>query len=124
MTHELSVKEHLRNSMVYQPASVPVPGKEWKRRLLCRYSLNRQIKTALQERKRLIKWFVYVGVPVLCIAFSFTVYFELPPMENWIRNIEPILNFEIPPIGLKEVLIFIAAVNVLTFLSRKRIYSL
>ncbi|MEJ2247384.1 MAG: hypothetical protein P8Y80_15110, partial [Acidobacteriota bacterium] len=42
---------------------------------------------------------------------------------NWFENIVPIVKFDLPPIGLKETLVFIAVVNGLTFLTRKRVLT-
>jgi hypothetical protein len=123
MTHILPVKEHLRNSALYRPESEPLLGEEWKRRLSYQYSINRQLKTALQESNHIFKFFVYIGVPIACITFSFAVYFGLLNPAKWFENIVPIVNFDIPPIGLKETLVFIAVVNGLTFLARKRVLT-
>jgi hypothetical protein len=54
--------------------------------------------------------------------------------ERWIENIVPLLTFfekivtlpslDVPPIGLLEVLVFVAIVNALTFIVRKRLFAL
>jgi hypothetical protein len=121
MAHKLPVKEHLRNSALYRPVSEPLPGEEWKRRLSYQRSVNRELKAALQERNHLYKLFVYIGVPIACIAFA--VYSGLLNPANWFENIVPIVKFDLPPIGLKETLVFIAVVNGLTFLTRKRVLT-
>ena len=123
MTHKLQVKEHLRNSALYRPLSEPSLDGEWKCRLFYRRTVHSQLKVVLRKRSRLPKPFICIGVPILYIAFSFAIYFGLIHPEHWYENIIPIANFDIPPIGLKETLIFVAIVNGLTFLVRKRAVS-
>jgi hypothetical protein len=123
MEHQLPVKEHLRNSALYRPVSEPLLSEEWKRRLFYQHSINRQLKTALQERNHIFKFFVYIGVPIACMAFAFAVYSGLLNPATWFENVVSIVNFDIPPIGLKETLVFIAVVNGVTFLTRKRVLT-
>lgn len=134
MTDKLQVKEHLRNETLYRPLSEPSLSEEWKRRLFDQHTLCQQLKAALWERPRLFKPFVCIGVPIICIAIIFASYFEFINPERWIENIVPALSFfenivtlpslDVPPIGLLEVLVFIAVVNALTFIVRKRLFAL
>ena len=120
MTDKLPVKEHLRNAALYGPATESSPGEEWKHRLFRQYNMSRQINDTLYARTGMFKWLVYVGVPVVCILMAFSVYFGFIHPGNWIESIDSIENWNIPPISLKEILLFAAAVNGLTFLIRKR----
>jgi hypothetical protein len=144
MTDKLQVKEHLRNETLYRPLFNPSPGMEWKRRLFYQHTLHRQLKAALWERPRLFKPFVCIGIPVICIVFVIVSYFEFIHPEYWNGNIVPALSFcekivplltffenivalpslDVPPIGLLEVLVFVAIVNALTFIVRKRLFAL
>jgi hypothetical protein len=144
MTDILQVKEHLRNETLYRPLSEPSLNEEWKRRLFDQHTSRQQLKAALCERPRLFKPFVYIGIPVICIAIIFASYFEFIHPERWIENIVPALSFfeknvplltffekivtlpslDVPPIGLLEVLVFVAIVNALTFIVRKRFFAL
>ncbi len=124
MTDKLQVKEHLRNNALYRPVDEPSPGEEWKRRLFRRYAKRQQLQDALRERSRLSKGFVCIGVPVLGIILAFALYFGWIPTEHWLEGVVPAVNFDIPPIGLQEALIFAAIVNSLTLLVRKRAHIL
>ena len=144
MTDKLQVREHLRNEALYRPLSKPSLDGEWKRRLFYQYTLNEQLKAALWERPHLLKQFVCIGVPIICIAFVFTSYFGFIHPERWFENIVPLLSsfeksiplltfyekivpllsLDVPPIGLIEVLVFVAIVNALTFIIRKRLFAL
>jgi hypothetical protein len=124
MTNRLQVKDHLRNGALYWPAAEPSPGGEWKRRLFRQHALCQQLQDALREKSRLPKLLVCIGVPVLCIAFAVVAYLELIHPEHWFDIIVPVVNFEMPPIGLKECLILIVIINGLTLLIRKRAYLL
>jgi hypothetical protein len=120
MTDRLRVKEHLRNEALYRPLREPLLSEEWKYRLLYQHTLRIQLKATLWERPHLLKRFVCIGLPILCIAHAFTWYFGFIQPERWFENIIPILRFDVPPIGLKEVFLFVAIVNGLTFIIRKR----
>jgi hypothetical protein len=120
MTDKLPVKEHLRNAALYRPAAESSPSREWKHRLLRQYDMSRQINNLLKTRTGTLQWFVCIGVPVACTVLAFAVYFGYMQPEDWVINIPAIEDWPLPRIGLKETLIFIAAVNVLTFLVRKR----
>jgi hypothetical protein len=120
MTDRLQIKDHLRNGVLYRPVTEPSPGGEWKRRLLRQHALRQQLQTALREKSRFPKGFVCIGVPILCITLAFSLYFGFIHPEHWLENIIPVVNFDIPPIGLKEALVFVAIVNGLTLLVRKR----
>ena len=124
MTDKLQVKEHLRNEALYRPLYEPSPGREWKRRLLYQHILHRQLKVALWERPHFLKQFVCISVPIICIALVFTSYFGFIRPEHWFESIIPVVSLDIPPIGLKEVLTFVAIVNALTFIIRKRLFAL
>ena len=124
MTDKLQVREHLRNEALYRPLSEPSPGGEWKRRLFYQHTLHKQLKAALWERPHLLKRFVCIGVPIICIALVFTWYFGFIHPEHWFENIVPVVSFDVPPIGLKEIFVFVAIVNGLTFIIRKRVFAL
>ncbi len=124
MSDKLPVKEHLSNSALYQPVTESTLSREWKHRLLRQYSMSRQINDALLTRTGSMKWFVCIGVPIICIALAFAVYFGYIQPGEWFGNLSLMEEWKIPPIGLKEVIIFLAAVNGLTFLIRKRAFTL
>ena len=86
--------------------------------------MSRQINDALQTRTGLSKWLVFISVPVVCKILAFAVYFGFMPPGIWIERIGSIKDLKIPPIGLREVFVFIAAVNGLTLLIRKRLLAL
>jgi len=123
MTDKLAVKGHLRNGALYQSRIESPPGEEWKRRLLFQYSMHRELKSLLEERKSLFKRSVYIGIPIACIALAFAAYFGFFPQADWFANMVSTAAIDFPPIGLKEALIFAAAVDGLTFLVRKRVFA-
>jgi hypothetical protein len=123
MTDKLPVIEHLRNAALYRSVAESSHGREWKHRLFLQYDMSRQINIALKTRTGMLKWFVCIGVPIACIVLAFAVYFGYIQPEDWVMNIPKIEEWNIPPVGLKEVFIIIAAVNGLTFLIRKRTFS-
>ena len=120
MTHKLQVKEHLRNSALYQSGAETSPSVGWKRRLFYRHSLNQQLGAALHERPRLFRRYICIGVPALAIAFAFAAYLGYIHPDFWFENIGRIVEVDIPPIGLKESLIFIALINGWTFFLLKK----
>ncbi len=122
MTDKLPVKEHLRNASLYRPVTEPSLIGNWKERLLRQYNMSKQINDALNVRIGMLKRFVYIGVPIACILFALTVYFGFIQPGDWLENTVSAIDWNIPPIGLKEVFIFVAAVNGLTFLVRKRAF--
>jgi hypothetical protein len=124
MTDKLQVKEHLRNGALYRPVAEPSPGAEWKRRLFYQHTSHQQLKAALQERPRLLKRFICIGIPILCITLAFAVYIGFVHPESWFKNLVPVVHFDVPPMGLKETLIFIAVANGLTLFIRKRAFTL
>jgi hypothetical protein len=124
MADKLPVKAHLRNGALYQSRIESSPGEDWKRRLLFQYSMHKQLKAFLTERNRLLKRFVYIGMPVACIALVFAAYFGFLPPADWPTNLIPVVDFSFPPIGLKEILVFAAVVDGLTFIIRKRLFAL
>jgi hypothetical protein len=124
MTDKLQVKEHLRNGALYRPAAEPSLGAEWKRRLLNQHASHQQLKAALRERPRLLKRFLCIGIPILYITFAFAVYIRFLHPESWFKNLVQVVNFDVPPIGLKEIFIFIAVANGLTLFIRKRAFTL
>jgi len=124
MTHKLQVKEHLRNGALYQSLPETSPSGEWKRRLFDQHTMHSQLKAALQDKPRLLKRFFCIGIPVICITLVFAAYFGFIHTEHWYENIVQVINYDIPPMGLKEVFIFIAVVNGLTFFVKKRAFAL
>lgn len=120
MTDKLQVKEHLRNPSLYQPVTESSLSGEWKRKLFYQYTLHQQLNNALQEKNLFLKWFVCIGVPVICITFAFAVYFGFIQPENWFNKITGIAGLDITSIDLKETLIFVAIVNGLILFVRKR----
>ncbi|MBN2242099.1 MAG: hypothetical protein JW793_05370 [Acidobacteria bacterium] len=124
MTDKLPLKEHLRNAALYRPVTESSTGGEWKRRLLLQYGMSRQINDALKTRTGMLKWFVCIGIPVACIALALAVYFGCIQPELWLDGIGSMDYPDVPPVGLKEALVFIAVVNGLTFLIRKREWML
>lgn len=121
MMHKLRVQEHLRNGALYLPVSEPPLSGEWKRRLFRQRLLRQQLLAALEERPRLSKRLLRIGVPVLCGAFAFAAYLGLIYPAGWSEALVAyVSNLDAPPVGLKESLLYIAAVNGLTILVRKR----
>jgi len=121
MTHKLPVKEHLRNAALYRPLTEPSIGREWKRRLLRQYSMNKQLNDALHVKIGIFKLPVCIVVPIACLSLVFAAYFGFLPLGQWFENIISTIDVSaIPPIGLKEIFVFAALVNGLTFLIRKR----
>lgn len=124
MSDKLQVKEHLRNGALYASPAQSSLGGDWKRRLLYRRTLHQQLKSALRERRRLLEPFVRIGVPILCVVFAFAAYFGYIHPEHWPEAVGRLPDFDVPSIGLKEAFLFIAAVNGLVFLIRKRDFVL
>jgi len=124
MMNKLQVKEHLRNGALYQPATEFSLSEEWKRRLFCQYTMHKQLKAALRERTGVLKPLVYIGVPVTCILLVFASYFGFLQPGQWLDKIVLAADFDVPPIGLKEIFVFAAMVNGLTLLIRKRVFPL
>jgi len=121
MTHELQVKEHLRNGALYRPLSEPSLSDAWKRRVFRQFMLRRQLEAAMEERARLSKKLIRIGVPVLCALFASAEYFGWIHPASWFGMlVAGIHHFKVPPVGLKEALIYVAIVNGLTLLVRKR----
>ena len=120
MTNKLPVKEHLRNAALYQSLKESSPGSEWKRRLLNQFSMRKQLDDALRSKVSILELTVCIVVPIVSLFLVFTSYFGLLPLGQWFKDIilKNVLN--LPPISLKEILIFVAAVNSLTFLIMKR----
>jgi hypothetical protein len=124
MTNKLAVKEHLRNAALYQPLTEPSPGMEWKHRLLRQYSMDKQLNAFLAGNG-ILKWPVCITVPIACLSLVFATYFGFLPLEQWFKDIIISIDvLKVPPIGLKEIFIFAALVNGLTFLVRKRTFFL
>lgn len=124
MTYKLQVKEHLKNDVLYHPLDKPSLSGDWKRKLFYQHTLHQQLKYALQEKNPILKMFVCISVPIICISLAFAAYFGIIHPEHWFENIVPILQFNVPPIGLKEIIVFVAIVNGLTLLIRKRTFLL
>jgi hypothetical protein len=121
--NKLPVIEHLRNSELYMPTSAPLLSKHWKRRLICQYDMNSQLKAALGERTRYVKWFVCISMPILCILLVSIAHFGFLHPEHWFKGIASITIFGGSSIGLKEILIFSALMSGLTFLVKGRIFE-
>jgi len=123
--HKLQVKEHLRNGALYQSVTESSLSEEWKRRLFCQYNMHKQLKAALRERTGVLKPLIYIGVPVTCILLVFAAYFGFLTLGQWFEDIISTIELlKVPPIGLKEIFIFAAVVNGLTFLIRERRFFL
>jgi len=125
MTNKLAVKEHLRNAALYRPLTETSPGMEWKRRLLRQYSMDKQLSDALNLNNGIFKLPVCIAVPIACLLIVFSSYFGFLPLGQWFEDILSAIDvLKIPPIGLKEIFVFAAVVNGLTFLTRKRTFFL
>jgi hypothetical protein len=120
MAHKLPVKEHLRNAALYRPLTETLTGTEWKRRLLHQYSMHKQLNDAMHVKTGILKLPICIVVPIACLFLVFAAYFGFLPLGQWFESIISIDFFYVPPIGLKEVFVFAAVVNGLTFLIRKR----
>jgi hypothetical protein len=120
MMHKLPVKEHLRNAALYRPLTEPAPGTEWKHRLLRQYSMHKQLNDALRVKTSILELPVCIVVPITCLFLVFAAYFGFLPLEQCFENIILTDLLKVLPIGLKEVFVFAAVVNGLTFLIRKR----
>lgn len=120
MTNKLPVKEHLRNAVLYQPLALPSHGSEWKRRLFARYRLRKQLNDALYTKFNILQLTVCIVVPVVCLLVVFASYFGFLHLGHWFENIEFKSVMSLSKIGLKEILVFAAVVNLVTFLIMKR----
>jgi hypothetical protein len=124
MTDTRPVQEHLRNSALYQPPMAATPGAEWKHRLYRQYFIGRQLTVLLQERIHLLKWFIYISIPVVCIALVFAAYFGFIHPGELFGSMLAYKKWNIPPVGLKEVFLLIAIVNGWVLYTRRRIFNL
>ena len=122
MAPKLPVKEHLRNAELYQPLDKPLYSSKWKRRLLNQYIMHGQLREVLYSKNSILKLAVCISIPVFCLFLVFTGYFGFLPPGQWLENIMLKNLLNIPPIGLKEILIFAAMVNGVTFLIMQRKY--
>ncbi len=122
MTHKLPVREHLRNAALYRPLTEPAPSREWKRRLLRQYSMGKQLNDALRVKTSILKLPVCIVLPTTCLFVVFAAYFGFLPLGQWFENILSLDVLNVPPIGLKEIFVFAAVVNGLTFLIRRRLF--
>lgn len=122
MTDKLHVKEHLLNQDLYKPAGESYINTEWKTRLFREYAIRQELKNALMERPPLYKWVIYLCAVIICLTFAFVTYLGFIDPVHWFDNIGRIFNFNIPSIGLKETLVFVILINVLTLMIRKRSY--
>lgn len=122
--NKLQVKEHLRNGALYHPVTGSSLNQEWKRRLIRQYTMNKQLNSALQERNGFLKLLICIGVPVMCLLLAFAAYFGFLQPGHWLEKIVSVADFDIPPIGLKEIFLFIALVNGLTLMIKKRVFLL
>jgi TRAP-type uncharacterized transport system fused permease subunit len=125
MTNKLPVKEHLRNAALYRPLNESSPGTEWKHRLLRQYSMGKQLDNALHAKNGIFNLPVCIVVPIACLLIVFSAYIGFLPLGQWFEDIIiSIDNLNVPRIGLKEIFIFAAVVNGLTFLIRERKFFL
>jgi len=125
MTNKLPVKEHLRNAALYRPLTEPSTGREWKTRLLRQYSMDKQLNDALHAKNGIFKLPVCIAVPVACLSIVFAAYYGFLPLGQWFKDIMISIDvLKVPPIGLKEIFVFAALVNGLTFLIKKRRFFL
>lgn len=122
MTVKLQVKEHLRNGALYRPSQEPSHSGAWKHRLLFRHTVQRQLNVALMEKNRLKKQLFQIAVPLISTTFAIAAYFVFPKQVQWLENLDFSAYYELPPIGLKELLVFIALANGLTLKIRKRFF--
>ena len=123
MTQKLPLKEHLRNAALYQPLNVTPQSSEWKRRLINRYILDKQLNDATYSKISIIKMPLCITVPAVCLILVFASYFGVLPIGQWYENIILKNLLKVPPIGLKEILVLASVVNGLTFLVMKRKFS-
>lgn len=124
MTNKLAVKEHLHNAALYRPLNEPLPGMEWKHRLFRQYNMDKQFN-AMLAGNGILKWPVCIAVPIACLSLVFAAYFGFLPLGQWFKDIIISIDvLKVPPIGLKEIFIFAALVNGLTFLVKKRAFFL
>jgi TRAP-type uncharacterized transport system fused permease subunit len=125
MTDKMPVKEHLRDAALYRTFTEPSPGMEWKSRLLRQYSMQKQLNDVLLAKNGIFKIPLSIAVPVTCLFFVFAAYFGFLPLGQWFEyTISLIDALKIPPIGLKEIFVFAALVNGLTFLIKERRFFL
>ena len=125
MTNKLPVKEHLRNAALYRPLTEPSAGREWKTRLLRQYSMDKQLNDALHAKNDIFKLPVCIAVPIVCLFLVFSAYLGFLPLGQWFKDIMISIDIlKVPPIGLKEIFVFAALVNGLTFLIKKRTFFL
>ena len=122
MTYKIQVKEHLRNQSLYKSTEESTLSGEWKQKLLQQYALQQQLKNALNERHFSFKDYFYLGAFIICFAFGIATYLGFINPVHWVDNIDQITKFNIPPISLKEIIIFVLIINGLTFMIRKRSY--
>lgn len=122
MTDKLQVKEHLGNHDLYKPAGESYINSRWKTRLFRQYAISQGLKDALMESPPLYKWLLYFCVAIICFTFAIATYLGLINPVMWLENIGQVTKFNIPPIGLKDILMFVILVNGLTFCIRKRSY--
>ncbi len=125
MTHKQAVKEHLRNAALYRTLTEPSPGMEWKSRLLRQYSMQKQLNDVLLAKNGIFKIPLSIAVPVACLSIVFAAYYGFLPLGQWFKDIMISIDvLKVPPIGLKEIFVFAALVNGLTFLIKERRFFL
>ena len=120
MTHKLQVKEHLRNKYLYQPGEETTLTGEWKHKLFNQFALQQQLKNALKETPSSFKAFYLPGAVFICFVLAISAILGFISPEHWFDNVGQMVSFDVPSIGLKEVLIFVIVLNGLTFMIRKR----
>ena len=122
MPKKLQVKMHLRNKTLYESVGVSSLSRDWKRKLFYQHALQQQLKNALKENPTFIKDTICLSAVFICftLAIAASLGFIYPEHWHWLDNISRIVKYNYPPIGLKEILIFVIVVNGLTFIIRKR----
>ena len=124
MVQKIQVKEHLRSRYLYEPSGRSYISSEWKSKLFRQQANKQALKNALMERPSFLKELIYMSTVFMCFTFAIATYLGYINPAHWFDNISQISKFNIPPIGLKEILIFVILINGLTFIIRKRSYFL
>lgn len=120
MTHNLQVKEHLRNKYLYESGEKTTLSGEWKHKLFKQFALQQQLKNALNETPSSFGAFYLPGAVFICFVLAISAILGFISPEHWFDNVGQLVIFDVPSLGLKEVLIFVIALNGLTFIIRKR----
>ena len=124
MTDKLQVKEHLRNGALYQPLKDSSLREDWKSRLFRQYSMQKHLKLLLAERAGFFRRPLNFVPSIAFVLLAFAVYFGFLQPGQWLETLASITDYEFPPIGLKETLVFIGIMNGWTFFVLKKRISL